>query len=89
MAAASGGVAAGGLLADAVPRGGSGTAVGVNQMAGDLGYMIAPLLVGAVAEGAGYGAAYIVGALPALAVFFYALRLPSSAPTSEPSPATH
>jgi MFS transporter, DHA1 family, multidrug resistance protein len=76
MGAAAGGVAAGGLLADAVPKGGSGTAVGVNQMAGDLGYMIAPLTVGAVAETMGYGAAYVFGAIPALLVFLYALKLP-------------
>jgi MFS family permease len=76
MGAAAGGVAAGGLLADAVPRGGSGTAVSVNQMAGDLGYMIAPISVGAVAEGFGYGPAYVVGALPALLAFMFGLRLP-------------
>lgn len=53
--AAAGGVAAGGLLADSVPQGGSGTAVGVNQMAGDVGYMLAPMLVGAAAEAGGFG----------------------------------
>lgn len=73
---AAGSVSAGGLLADAVPRSGSGTAVGVNQMAGDLGYMLAPMLIGAVAEGPGFGPAYIVAAIPAAAVFFAALRLP-------------
>ena len=74
---AAGGIAAGGLLADAVPEGGSGTAVGVNQMAGDVGYMIAPTAVGAVAEGAGFPLAYGAGAIPAVAAFVYSLRLPS------------
>ena len=68
--------AAGGLLADAIPRSGSGTAVGVNQMAGDLGYMTAPLLMGAVVSGAGFGAGYIVGAIPALVALLVTLRLP-------------
>ncbi|HEX2052014.1 MAG TPA: MFS transporter, partial [Actinomycetota bacterium] len=68
--------ASGGLLADSIPKGGSGAAVGVNQMAGDLGYLIAPTAVGFVAESSGFGAAYLVGALPAALIFFAALRLP-------------
>lgn len=73
---AAGSAAAGGLLADAIPEGGSGTAVGVNQMAGDLGYMLAPTAIGAVADGPGFELAYVVGAIPAAAVFFVALKLP-------------
>jgi MFS family permease len=76
---AAGGVAAGGLLADAIPKGGSGTAVGVNQMAGDLGYMLAPVAIGLVAEGPGFGAAYSLGALPAALALVVALRLPAAA----------
>lgn len=78
---AAGGTAAGGLLADSIPEGGSGAAVGVNQMTGDLGYLIAPTLLGAVAESSfDYEGAYLVGALPALIVLFVALRLPGGAP---------
>jgi MFS family permease len=78
---AAGGTAAGGLMADAIPEGGSGAAVGVNQMAGDLGYLIAPSLIGAVAESSfDYEGAYLLGALPALLVLFVALRLPRGAP---------
>lgn len=73
---AAGGTASGGLLADSIPKGGSGTAVGVNQMAGDLGYLLSPTAIGAVAEGSSYGTAYVVGALPAAFVFFASLRLP-------------
>lgn len=72
----AGGVAAGGLLADAVPKGGSGTAVGVNQMAGDLGYMLAPAALGFVAQGAGFGPGYLLGALPSALALAVALRLP-------------
>jgi predicted MFS family arabinose efflux permease len=74
------GTASGGLLADAIPRGGSGAAVGVNQMAGDLGYLLSPTVVGAAAERAGFGFAYIVGAIPAALVFLASLRLPAGAP---------
>ncbi len=78
---AAGGTAIGGLLADSIPEGGSGAAVGVNQMAGDLGYLTAPALLGAVAESSlDYEGAYLVGALPAAIVFFVALRLPRGAP---------
>lgn len=73
---AAGGTAAGGLLADSIPKGGSGTAVGVNQMAGDLGYLLSPTAIGAVAEGTSYGTAYVVGSLPAALCFFASLRLP-------------
>ncbi len=76
MGIAAVGAASGGLLADAIPRTGSGAAVGVNQMAGDLGYLTSPLTVGTLAERSGFGAAYIAGALPAALVFLAALRLP-------------
>ena len=72
---AAGSTAAGGLMADSLPPGGSGSAVGVNQMAGDLGYLIAPIACLWLADSAGYGAAYLLldmflrrtGAEPALA----------------------
>jgi MFS family permease len=74
---AAGGTAAGGLLADSIPKGGSGTAVGVNQMAGDLGYLLSPTAIGAIAQStSSYSTAYIVGSLPAFLVFAAALRLP-------------
>ncbi|HVF54401.1 MAG TPA: MFS transporter [Actinomycetota bacterium] len=77
---AAGGAASGGLLADAIPRGGSGAAVGVNQMAGDLGYLIAPILIGTVAEQTSFGVAYVVGAVPAAAIFVIAMRLDGGVP---------
>lgn len=76
MGIAAVGAASGGLLADAIPRGGSGAAVGVNQMAGDLGYLTSPLTVGTLAERSGFGAAYMAGALPAALVFLASLKLP-------------
>ena len=72
---AAGGTAAGGLLADSIPKGGSGTAVGVNQMAGDLGYLLSPTAIGAIAD-TSYSTAYVAGSIPAFLVFAAALRLP-------------
>jgi DHA1 family tetracycline resistance protein-like MFS transporter len=72
-------VAAGGLLADSIPREGSGAAVGVNQMAGDLGFLIAPTAIGALAERTSFSVAYVAAAVPAAAVFVAALRAPRAA----------
>lgn len=85
---AAGGAAAGGLLADAIPKGGSGAAVGVNQMAGDLGYLIAPIAVGSLAQSASFSTAYVFAAIPATAVLIASMRLPKGAPsaTQEPMP---
>jgi MFS family permease len=73
---AAGGTASGGLLADSIPRSGSGAAVGVNQMAGDLGYLTSPSAIGAMADATSFRSAYLVASLPAAAVFLAALKLP-------------
>ena len=72
---AAGSTAAGGLLADSVPRSGSGAAVGMNQMAGDLGYLTAPTALGYVAQSS-FQLAYLLAAAPAALVLVVALRLP-------------
>lgn len=72
---AAGSTAAGGLLADSVPRSGSGAAVGMNQMAGDLGYLTAPTALGYVAQSS-FQLAYLLAAAPAALVLLVALRLP-------------
>ncbi len=88
---AAGSTAAGALMADALPPGGSGAAVGVNQMAGDLGYLLAPVATLWLAETSGFEVAYVFGAIPAAVVFFVAMRLPrdtrgpsGEVPTVEP-----
>lgn len=73
---ASTSVAAGALLADSIPRGGSGAAVGLGQMAGDLGYLVAPVATGYAAETLGFSSAYAIAAIPAALMFVVALRLP-------------
>lgn len=74
---AAGGVAAGALLGDSIPRSGSGAAVGVNQMAGDIGYLIAPTALGVLAEGTSFRVAYLAGAIPAALVCIASFRLPA------------
>ena len=82
------GAASGGLLADAIPRGGSGAAVGVNQMAGDAGFVLSQVIVAAVAGWTSFSTAYAIAAIPAGIVFFSALRLPrQTTPTRDESPA--
>ena len=85
---AAGSAATGGLLADAIPKGGSGAAVGVNQMAGDLGYLIAPVAVGGLAQGTSFSISYVAAAIPAALVFLASLTLPRGAPTATPSSTT-
>jgi MFS family permease len=84
VSVAAGSTAAGGLLADSVPRTGSGAAVGMNQMAGDLGYLTAPTALGYVAQGS-FELAYLLGALPAALVLVVALRLPGRRARAAPS----
>lgn len=82
-AIAASGTAAGGLLADAMPEGGSGAAVGVNQMAGDLGYLMSPTLIGSLAERSSFGLAYVAAAIPAALILGAAMTLPKEVPAAE------
>lgn len=80
---AAGSTAAGGLLADSIRgqgaqrKGGSGAAVGVNQMAGDLGYLLAPTTVGFLAEMGGFSLAFLAGAVPAALLLAWTVTLPN------------
>jgi DHA1 family multidrug resistance protein-like MFS transporter len=80
---AAGSTAAGGLLADSIrghgaqQKGGSGAAVGVNQMAGDLGYLLAPTTVGFLAEVGGFGLAFLAAAVPAALLLAWTVTLPN------------
>jgi MFS family permease len=80
MGVAAMSTASGGLLGDSVPREGSGAAVGVNQMAGDAGYIVSQGALPAVADAGGFPIAYGLSALPAAATLVVALRLPKEPP---------
>lgn len=82
MGVAAMSTAAGGLLGDSVPREGSGAAVGVNQMAGDAGYIVSQSAIPAIADAGGFGLAYGLSALPAAVTVAFAVRLPNEAPTA-------
>ena len=66
FAGAADSVAPGAVLGDVVGRRG-GTVVAVFQMAGDLGAVLGPVVAGALADANGYGAAFAVSAVVALA----------------------
>lgn len=82
MGVAAMSTASGGLLGDSVPREGSGAAVGVNQMAGDAGYILSQSAIPAVADAGGFPLAYGLSALPAAVTAAVALRLPGKVPGS-------
>jgi MFS transporter, DHA1 family, multidrug resistance protein len=82
MGVAAMSTAGGGLLGDSVPREGSGAAVGVNQMAGDAGYIVSQAALPAVADGGGFPLAYALSAIPAAATLVVATRLPKEPPAA-------
>lgn len=71
------GVAPGAIVADVAPRR-SGTAVGVYRFAGDVGFVLGPVVAGLVAEWAGFAAAFLVLAAPLLLAFVLSLGLPET-----------
>jgi MFS transporter, DHA1 family, multidrug resistance protein len=66
FAGAADSVAPGAILGDVV-GGRGGTVVAVFQMAGDLGAVLGPIAAGAMADGPGYGAAFLLSAAVSLA----------------------
>jgi MFS family permease len=66
------------VVADVAPRGSSGTAVGGYRFAGDVGFVLGPLIGGMVADAAGFGPAFLVTALPILAAFILAIGMPET-----------
>jgi len=65
FAGASDSVAPGAMLGDIV-GGRGGTVVAVFQMAGDLGAVLGPMAAGAIADGPGFGAAFLLSAVVSL-----------------------
>jgi MFS family permease len=77
VAGAADSVAPGAMLGDIVGARG-GTVVAVFQMAGDLGAVLGPIAAGAVADSAGYGSAFAISAVVALAPLPFVLFAPET-----------
>lgn len=71
------GVAPGAMVADVVPRR-SGTAIGMYRFAGDVGFVLGPLVAGTAAQTLGFTPAFMILAAPPLLVFLLALRMPET-----------
>jgi MFS family permease len=78
-------VAPGAMLGD-VAGGRGGTVVAAYQMAGDLGSFVGPLAAGALADSAGFGAAFGVTAGILLLAAVTAFRAPETLERSSPAP---
>jgi DHA1 family multidrug resistance protein-like MFS transporter len=83
VAGAADSVAPGAVLGDVVGSRG-GTVVAVFQMAGDLGAVLGPVVAGAVADGAGYGAAFAVSAVVALLPLPFVALAPETLTPQQP-----
>jgi MFS family permease len=66
------------VVADVAPKASSGTAVGAYRFAGDIGFVLGPLIGGVVADAAGFGPAFVVTALPVLAALVLAIGMPET-----------
>jgi MFS family permease len=77
LASGVAGMPAGAMLADIAP-GRSGTAVGIFRFAGDLGFTLAPVVVGSAASTLGFRPAFWVAAVPVALALLLALRMPET-----------
>jgi MFS family permease len=66
------------VVADVAPREASGTAVGAYRFAGDLGFVLGPLVAGMVADSVGFRAAFVVAAVPVVVALALAVRMPET-----------
>jgi MFS family permease len=81
------GVPPGAMLADVMPSGSSGTAVGIFRFCGDVGFTVGPLTAGFAADHLGFKAAFALAALPIAIAFIAVVRGPETLPAAAPSPA--
>ena len=71
------GVAPGAIVADVAPRR-SGTAIGLYRFAGDVGFVLGPLVAGVTAQAAGFAAAFLALAIPPALILLLALGTPET-----------
>jgi DHA1 family multidrug resistance protein-like MFS transporter len=81
------GVPPGAMLADVAPGERSGTAVGMFRFAGDVGFVLGPLVGGFAASAFGFRAAFWIAAIPIVLGLILAVRTPETLlPSGEPKP---
>jgi MFS family permease len=72
------GVTPGAMLADVAPDQRSGTAVGVFRFAGDLGFVLGPLVAGWATNAFGFQGAYWIASIPLVVATVLAARAPET-----------
>ena len=81
------GVPPGAMLADVAPGERSGTAVGIFRFAGDVGFVLGPLVGGFAAAALGFRAAFMIASIPIVVGLILAIRTPETLlPSVEPAP---
>jgi MFS family permease len=78
IAAGYAGVPPAAMLSDLVPEERSGTAVGLFRFAGDLGWFLGPLLVGASTNALGFKGAFAIAAVPVGIALVMLFRTPET-----------
>jgi MFS family permease len=68
------------MLSDLAPGERSGTAVGIFRFAGDVGFVLAPIVVGLAAAAFGFRPAFWVAAVPVAVGLILALGMPETLP---------
>jgi MFS family permease len=81
------GVPPGAMLADVAPGERSGTAVGIFRFAGDVGFVLGPLVGGFAASAFGFRPAFWIASIPIVLGLILAVRTPETLlPPAEPTP---
>jgi MFS transporter, DHA1 family, multidrug resistance protein len=81
------GVPPGAMLADVAPGERSGTAVGIFRFAGDVGFVLGPLVSGFAASAFGFRPAFWIASIPIALGLILAIRTPETLlPSAEPTP---
>jgi MFS transporter, DHA1 family, multidrug resistance protein len=72
------GVPPGAMLSDVAPGRRSGTAVGIFRFAGDLGFVLGPLVAGVAANALGFVSAFWIASIPIVVGLVLAIRTPET-----------
>jgi MFS family permease len=86
LATAFVGVVPAAIVADVAPKKISGTAVGLYRFAGDVGFVLGPIVAGVVTDLAGFAPAFIVIGAPLLVVSLLSIGMPETLKASRRRP---